>query len=112
MEVELQDTKQFVGVDVSTVLFEDLSIDLEKLAYVVTELVKALEAEADEHDVTVNLYGLDKYFELRNVPPEDEAQKREEKAFLLSFASAIAMEASERDTIVVKFTQEDYEPNY
>lgn len=90
------------GIDVSKFLREDLTINLEKLELVVTLAVKALEFNSPKEDITLNLINLNKYYEIRGVV-DNEKQGREERTFLLGFISAIASEASVRDTLVVKF---------
>lgn len=90
------------GIDVSKFLREDLSINLEKLELATTLAVKALEFNSPKEDITLNLINLQKYYDIRGITG-NEKQEREERTFLLGFVSAIASEASVRDTLVVKF---------
>lgn len=92
------------GLDVSKFLREDLSINLELLALAVTLCVLMLEAATPETDATLNLIGLDKYYENRGITGQ-ELREREERTFLLSFITGEAMEASKNDTLVVKYVQ-------
>lgn len=91
------------GLDISKFLREDLSINLEKLELAVHIVVEAME-KAWEDDPTIAIFNLEKYFELRNIQ-ENEASKREEKTFILGFVSAVAMEASTRDTLIVRYRE-------
>lgn len=98
-------TELQASIDISQFLFDDLTIDLEKLTYVTSETVRFLEEKATDDDVTLSLHGLEEYFKLRNVPEDNEKQRREEKIFILSFVSAVAAEHSVRDTIQVGYVQ-------
>lgn len=92
------------GLDVSKFLREDLSINLDKLSLACALSTIALESKNAEEDSTLNLIGLDKYFEIRGILG-NERQMREERTFLIGFISAEAMEASRNDTLVVKYVQ-------
>lgn len=89
------------GLDVSKFLDPDLSVDISRLALATILAVRMLESSSD-NDVTLNVINLDKYFEARGIAG-DEKQEREEKIFLMTFISGEAMEASNCDTLVVKF---------
>lgn len=90
------------GLDVSRFLREDLSINLELLELAVTLAVESLEANSPYDDITLKLRNLDEYYNLRGIS-DNEKQQREEKTFLLGFISSAAIEASQRDTLEVKF---------
>jgi hypothetical protein len=91
------------GLYIWRFLNTDLTINLEKLEFAVTLAVTMLEANTDG-DATLNLRGLDDYYKIRNIE-ENEKQQREERTFLLGFISAIAAEASKRDTLEVKYVR-------
>lgn len=91
------------GIVIPRFLREDLTINLEKLELAVSLAVKALEANSST-DITLNLVGLQEYFFLRGILGDDE-KERQERTFILGFVSAIASEASLRDTLVVKYVQ-------
>lgn len=90
------------GIVVPKFLEADLTINLEKLELAVTLAVKALEANSPSDDITLNLRGLKEYYELRGISG-NESKEREERTFILGFVSSIASEASERDTLIVKY---------
>lgn len=89
------------GLDISRFLREDSTINLEKLELATILAVTSLEANSED-DATLNLRGLDKYYIIRNIAG-DSKKEREERTFILGFVSAIASEASKRDTLVVKY---------
>ena len=89
------------GIWINKYLEQDLTINLEKLELAVNLAVLALEANSEE-DITLKLRGLDQYYKFRGIEG-NEKQQREERTFILGFASSIAAEASERDTLEVKF---------
>ncbi len=100
---EMMESGHYVdGIDVSLFLNEDLSINLEKLELAVTLAVKTLEANSPDDDITLKLRNLDTYYENRNIRGMDK-QEREERTFLLGYISAVAAEASVRDTLEVKY---------
>jgi len=92
------------GIDVSKFLKEDLSINLEKLELAVTLAVTALEANSPDEDITLNLINLNEYYRLRGIEG-NLGKEREERTFLLGFISSLAGEASNRDTLIVKFAK-------
>lgn len=92
------------GLWVDKFLREDLSINLEKLELAVTLIVTSLESNAGDTDITLELRGLDRYYERRGIVGDAKAE-REERMFLIGFISTIAGEASTRDTLQVKFVQ-------
>lgn len=90
------------GIMVHKFLRDDLSINLEKLELAVILAVSALEANAGDSDVTLQLRGLEEYYKIRGIF-DNEYQKREERTFIIGFVSAVAGEVSRRDTLVVKY---------
>lgn len=91
------------GLYIWQFLNADLTINLEKLEFAVSLAVRMLEANSED-DVTLKLRGLDDYYEVRGIS-ENEKQQREERTFLLGFISAVASEASRRDTLEVKYVK-------
>lgn len=89
------------GIWIDKCLEQDLTINLEKLELAVSLSVMALEANSQD-DITLKLRGLDQYYKFRGIEG-NEKQEREERTFILGFVTSIAAEASERDTLEVKF---------
>jgi hypothetical protein len=91
------------GLVVSKFIRPDLTINLEKLEFAVTLSVNMLEANTEE-DVTLNLKGLEDYYQVRGIAGNAK-QEREERTFLLGFVTAVASEASKNDTLEVKYVK-------
>ena len=89
------------GIYIPKFLREDLSINLEKLEFAVTLSVIMLESSSEE-DVTLKLRGLSEYYLIRGILG-NEKQERTERTFILGFVTSVAAEASERDTLEVKY---------
>lgn len=102
---EMMETGHFVdgGIFLPKFLREDLSINLEKFELAITLIVSAMEANSQE-DITLLLKGLDEYYTIRGIKGNGK-QEREERTFILGFASSVAGEASNKDTLVVKYVQ-------
>lgn len=89
------------GIYLPKFLREDLSINLEKLEFAVTLSVIMLESTFEE-DITLKLKGLKEYYLIRGILGKDK-QERTERTFILGFITSIAAEASERDTMEIKY---------
>lgn len=89
------------GIYIPKFLRDDLSINLEKLEFAVTLSMIMLEANSEE-DVTLQLKGLKEYYLIRGILG-DEKQERTERTFILGFVTSVAAEASDRDTLQVKY---------
>jgi hypothetical protein len=87
------------GLNMSKFLRDDLSIDLDKLELAVATLVHAMEINLED-DATLNVTGMTEYYSLRNITG-NEKQCKEEKNFILTFISRVAMNESIRDTFQV-----------
>lgn len=92
------------GLDMSKFLRDDLSIDLDKLELAVVTLVHSMEIN-QEDDATLNVVGMDEYYSLRKITG-NERQCKEEKNFVLTFISRVAMNESIRDTFQVVMPDE------
>lgn len=101
--IELMESGYYIdGLDIPRFLREDLSINLEKLELATSIAVIALEANSPDADVTLKLRNLDEYYTLRGIKG-NAAKEREERTFILGYVSAVASEASVRDTLEIKY---------
>lgn len=92
------------GLDMSKFLRGDLSIDLDKLELAVVTIVHSMEINLED-DATLNVCGMKEYYSLRGIT-DNEKQCREEKIFILTFISRVAMNESIRDTFRVVMPDE------
>jgi hypothetical protein len=92
------------GLYVNKFIRPDHTINLDLLEFAVTLTVLMLEANSD-NDTTLKLKGLQQYYNVRGIYQLAD-REREERTFLLGFITAVAAEASRRDTLEVKFVNE------
>ncbi len=101
---EMMQSGHYVGgIYIPAFLDREKTIQLEKLELAVTLAVKMLESSSKE-DATLLLRGLDDYYIQRGIKGNAKLE-RQERTFVLGFISSVASEASERDTLVIKYSE-------